>query len=409
MEKRYRILRVGGINIATSRFLDFLSHNKVGKLIITDFAIRSYLIDDLYKTADFFGYQKLLEKLEFHWIRLNTIRRAYRKFFSRFGYLIPHELSLKILAPELWITLKGNDYDFVWVGDNDFDGSNFLFFLSHKLLKGEKHFIRTYKETRFIKKWDEEYMLNNSDALVFPHEGYIDFFRNLYSLKLDSVFFADIDWRYSKLIDFVKSIPVKKISATDGRPHVCLLTGRALCDHSEKRSGFRYYYVPLIKELVKRGICVHMHAFKIVPSKKYGNIYEEIAKQTELLKIEKPLHLTVYSGDYTILKRYDAGILHVHVPESVTDLHEFQKINIPNRFYEYQIADVVPIVQRGTLPAVEKIIQTTHFGIIYDDYDDLALKLKELVRGDLKKSLEREKINDFKNFTDTFFEVIDGW
>lgn len=407
MKNGYNVLRIGGLNIAASRFLDFLRRDEIKYMTIVDFEQNSKYINDLYKTAEFFNCRHLLKKLNVQWIKTDFGQKVFRRLLRRFYLPTPYKFSFKMIALELMRVLNLNNYDLIWVGDNDFDDSNLLFYFSHKLIGKKKSFIRSYKETRFRKKWTEEYMLKNSGALIFPCSEYIDFFNELYSFRPRNVHIADIDWRYSKLIDFVKTIDSKKLSFFDGKPHVCLLTGRALSDPSEKRSGFRYYFVPIVKELVKRGIFVHMHTFGIVPSKKYGNVYEQIAKETELFRIEKPLDLTAYSGDYRILKQYDAGILHSLVPSSITDLHEFQKINIPNRLYEYQIADVVPITPKQALPAVEKIIQQTDFGIIYDNYDDLTEKLKDLVKGNLNSTIQREKISDFGNFSDIFLKIVE--
>jgi hypothetical protein len=399
MKEKFRILRVGGLNFSSSKFLDLLDHDLVEKLVIVDFEHKSYYIKDLYKTAEFFHKTNLLKKLEVHWIKLGFVKKVFFRTGSTIlGRYIPNKIYSKIFINNFKAILNSNNYDFIWVGDNDFDLSNLIFYVLHKYIGGKKPFVRSYKETRFAKKWDEEYMLMHSDSLIFPNEKYVSFFEKLYSFKPKNIYIADLDWRYSRLIRFVKNLSVQKLSKIDGKPHVCLMTGRALCDTSEERSGFRYYFVPIINELVKRGIYVHLHTLKIVPSKKYGNVYEDIAKQTGLLKIEKPLDLSVYSNGYNILKRYDAGILHSPIPESVIPLYEFQQLNIPNRLYEYQIADVVPLLQKETLPAVEQIINETNFGITYNDYDDLAYKLNQLVKGDVKKSLELEKINDCSKF-----------
>lgn len=409
MKKGYDILRIGGINVSSSRFIDVLEADEVNSLTIIDFESHSKYMKDLEKTINFFECQYLLKKLNIHWIKSGFLQKVFRYLSLKSGYSVPYRLLLKTFSPEILNTFNLGNYDLIWIGDNDFDESNLLFYLFHKATNKKVAFIRSYKETRFKRKWIEKYMLKNSDVLIFPHAGYLDFFHRLYSFHLKDVYTADIDWRYSKLIDFVKKMNFRKLSSMDGKPHVCLLTGRALSDPSERRSGFRYYFVPIVKELVRRGIYVHMHALKIVPSRKYGNVYEELARKTELFKIEKPLDLTVYSDGYQILKQYDAGILHSSVPSSMIDLYEFQKINIPNRLYEYQIADVVPITPKQALPAVEKIIEQTDFGIIYNDYDDLVDKLRELVSGNLKNTIEREKIKDFGDFSHTFLEIIRKW
>ncbi len=405
MQRRYNVLRVGGLNISASRFIDFLEKDEVNSLTIIDFEDRYKYITELRKSASFFRAYKVLEKLNFRTIK-SSLRTKIILKLVKIKHIMPNVILREFLYRDILSFCNHEEFDFIWVGDNDFDGSNLLFYLFHKNLKN-KPFIRSYKETRFIRNRLEKYMLENSNALILPDNGYLDFFKRLYSIELQNVHIADLDWRYSKLADFVKGIDVQKLSSIDGKPHVCILTGRALSDPSEERSGFRYYFVPIVRELVKRGIYVHLHALSVIPSQKYGNVYEQIARESQFFKIEKALELTAYSGDYQILKRYDAGILHNPVPLSARSLYEFQKINIPNRLYEYQMADVVPVSQRNVLPTVEKVIAQTNFGIIYDDYDDLSEKLKELIKGNYKNTIERQAIKDFRDFSDVLLQIVE--
>jgi len=398
------ILRFGGINRQTSRFLDLVKFSEVESITFAVDGNEKKYMDDLYSTASYFGENRYLKKITVLDLpELSKIKRGLRRISRKFqlqGLLEYVYKSYKSIID------NSKKPDIVWIGDNDFDGSNFLFAGIYKYLQ-KGNTVRSYKETRFDYKWEEKLTLDNSDRLILPCKNYISFFKNLYgedySNKTD---FADLDWRYSKTIEWVKNLNIKKLSIKDGKPHVCILTGRALSDPTEKRSGSRYYFVPLIEELIKHGIKVHLHAMRIVESKNpsIGNPYKRIADETGHLFIEKPLRLTAGSKDYEILKRYDAGVLHPPVIETKEALNKFQEINIPNRLYEYQIADVVPITEKGSTPEVEKIIERTGFGIEFSTFDELAFKLNELVKGNINGRLDINKINSFADFSRILLE-----
>jgi len=407
MEK-LNIVRVGGITSATSRFLDLLADERIEKLTIMDYENNIKHLGELLQVAKFFNIESLLNKMEIKPIKRNIITRGMiragsanqyvNSFLSQFDFLHLKK-SLSKLEPKIF-----------WFGDNDFDGSNILLHIFDNVFHHEPKYVRSYKETRYSRKWEEEYMLRNADSLIFPHNGYIDFFYELYGITPRNTYFADLDWRYSKLIDYVKFMDGgnDKLSKDDCRPHVCILTGRALSDVSENRSGYRYYYLPIIEELVKRGVVVHLHALRIVPDKHGIDSYRELSKRTELLRIEKPLKLVPGENGYSTLKRYDAGLLHPTVPNEKLDLYKFQCLNIPNRFYEYEIADVVPLIEKGSLPSLEKICKDKDFGIIYGSYDELGEKLNDLIKGNLNNKLRREDIADFSDFRNVLIDAINS-
>lgn len=418
MIRRFKVLRVGGLNFGSARFLDFLASDLVEKLVLIDYEGKDNLFQEIFDTARFFGKENLLNKLSIRKLKepkkKSLFRYARVALYRMQNYILPPRRAVKILFSELdevvQMLLKAEPkFDILWIGDNDFDGSNLIFYYLHRILKGKAQFrfIRSYKETRFTHRIIERYMLTNCDRYIFPNEAYLDFFGRLYSIDLKNLSaFADLDWRYSGTVDWVKNLRVEKLSANDGKPHVCILAGAAYSEPLDKHTGPRYYYLPVIQELVKRKVYVHLHALRIIPSRDNRNAYAELAKCTNYFRIEKPLKLYAGSKDYEVLKRYDVGLLHVPVPKEATPLYEFQKINIPNRLYELQMCDVVPVVEEGVLPATEQIITRTNFGIIYKDYDDLSEKLFELVKGNVKNFIEREKINDFSDFTRIFVETV---
>ncbi|MDD5014031.1 MAG: hypothetical protein PHW73_02870 [Atribacterota bacterium] len=289
------------------------------------------------KIGDFFNINHIISKKTlFVPINYSFAFKALRKIIRKIHY-IPS--FARYFFPNYRIKKHFKNIDFIFIGDNDSDGSNYLTIYLRKILNINIPIIRSYKETRFIRNWYEEQMLLLSNKLILPHSGYISFFKDLYNIDLKSVSFADLDWRYSKLINYIKSKDVQKLSSIDGRSHVCILTGRVNWDPSETRSGKRYFYLPLIKELVSREIVVHLHTFRIIkkidePIESKNNPYNELAESSKYFYIESPLDLNSRIDDYFILKRYDAGILHNSTGDCFSSIEKFQQINIPNRLYE---------------------------------------------------------------------------
>lgn len=381
----------------TSKFLDLLEMKEVEKLTSVVFDYEKEAYEDLYKTAEFFGKTELVnKKFELKLLEKNLID----KFIYRLDRKFDKDFFLNFVYKFKKI---GRDYDFIWVGDNDFDGSNLIVKKLKKYMK--LPIYRSYKETRFRYLESEKNMLKKSDKLILPHELYIKFFSELYDLDIkDKTVFADLDWRYSKTISWVKNLEVKKLSYYDNTPHVCILTGVAIWDPSEKRSGNRYYFIDTINDLIKIGAVVHLHTFKIVKNRESNlidknNPYTDLTKSGKLF-IEKPLNLYAGSEDYYLLKRYDAGIMHPKIydelKESNYPLYKFQQINIPNRFYEYQMADVVPIVEENSSYFIENLIKKINFGIVYSDLEKLKEKLWEVIEEPRK---ECNNIKSFKDFS----------
>jgi len=392
-----RILRMGYPGFPTSKFLDLLEMKEVEKVTSVIFKDEKEAFDDLYKTAAFFGKKELVnKKFEFKLLEKNLIDKVIYRLDRKFDkdFFLNFVYKFKKI---------GRDYDFIWVGDNDFDGSNLIVKKLKKYMK--LPIYRSYKETRFSYSKSEKNMLEKSDKLILPHELYINFFSELYDLDIkDKTVFADLDWRYSKTISWVKNLEVKKLSYFDNVPHVCILTGVAIWDPSEKRSGNRYYFIDTINDLIKIGAIVHLHTFKIVKNRESNlvdknNPYEDLTKSGKLF-IEKPLNLYAGSEDYYLLKRYDAGIMHpkIHdeLKESNYPLYKFQQINIPNRFYEYQMADVVPIVEENSSYFIENLIKKINFGIVYSDLEKLKEKLWVVIG---KSEGGSNNIKSFKDFS----------
>jgi hypothetical protein len=395
-----RILRLGYTVFPTSKFLDLLELDEIEKVSFVASKNERKLFEDLHRTAKFFGKEDLVkQKAVFNFVDRNLLQKVINRFNRKF--------STDLFVSKIYNFKNFKDnYDFVWIGDNGYDGSNLL-------IKKAKNFFkipiyRSYKEICYRKSRTEKDMLVYSDKLIFPHEQYLNLFSELYQLDLSNkAYFADLDWRYSKTVEWIKNLEVKKLSHFDKIPHVCILTGQAIWDPSDKLTGNRTYYIDIINDLIKIGAKVHLHALKIVKNSETkpvdeNNPYLDLAKTGKLI-IEPPLNLYAGSKDYLILKRYDAGILHPKISEELKQtnylLYKFHQINIPHRFYEYEIADVVPLLEKNSAYYMEQLINQKGFGIVYSDLEDLKNKLWKLL------DRPQEKFSNIKTFKD-FSKVL---
>jgi hypothetical protein len=374
----YNFIRIGTVGFPSSKYLDIFKFEKINKLTFIIFESEINGLDDLYKAAEFFKIN-IEDKIEVKYVRQTWLHKQFMRVINKF---FKSELLFYYLSG-LHFSLKKNvsEDDILWTGDNDFENTNRYV----KCIK--KNFnnflIRTYKETRHRVDNYEKNALDYADLLVLPNNAYFDFFKELYNLDLqDKSIIADLDWRYSGNIKYLNKLKVEKLSQIDGKFHVCILAGRVIWDKNEKRSANRYYYVDTIKKLIDLGIIVHIHARVIIKSND-NPIYEKNNPYELLVKTGKVFieDMTLYAGskDYDVLKSYDAGLLHPLIDDTEENIKvkKFQEINIPNRFYEYTMAGVMSIVEKGAGYEMEKIINDNDFGIVYDNEDDLKSKIEQ--------------------------------
>lgn len=199
-----KIVRFGGLGASSFRIIDFLDDDKVDELYYVNLN-NSENLKYLYNAFDFFNAKYLYKKFTVIDISVNiNLYRVLRmlKFKKLAYYLCGFNKYTKIFLAS----------DFFWVGDNDFDGSNYFVPLLKSIFP-EKLIVKYYKETRYKFVRFEYESLVCSDCLVFPHRGYIDFFRKKYNgLDLSSKSkYKDLDLRYSKLINYVKSLNVTRL------------------------------------------------------------------------------------------------------------------------------------------------------------------------------------------------------
>jgi hypothetical protein len=188
----------------------------------------------------------------------------------------------------------------------------------------------------------------------------------------DVYFDLDEDWRSKEFINNVTKL--EKYSVSSNLKHFVILAGRVFSELGNIRSGARQFYLELIEQIIVLGQCVDLYTGEIVPSATGLNLYTELEnKSNGLFKIKGLLDFKNEPFEsYSTLSKYDFGVLHnFQEGEKVSD---FDKFNIPNRFYEYQVSGVLPIVKKGDSFVIEELMLKHNCGIVYSDLNELLVQ-----------------------------------
>lgn len=382
--RKLNVVRLGNARGAT-RFLDLLTYDEITSLTIFS-GNPDLLYLQMENAAIRTDNESLLKKVSVYKEPLKVTKKSKAEVFLD---------SVDKIKSTL------NEADIIWLGDSDGDmPCEWANALVEKQVKTP--YILGYKETRFRKKYEELRALKMAKGLIFPSSEYINFFGKLYGIKISNYKVGDHNWHLNQVVSKNVVNSKNKPSNKDGVLKVCVLAGK-LRDESEKneeRSGARYYIINHLIELAEIGLEVHVHTMQ----RTGGGVpddYKNLQKKFPNIYFHNPLKLTPGSKDYEVLASYDYGFTHPPVDPDQIDLHEFQKVNIPNRFYEYLMCQVKPIVIKGSLPVVEKYIENNNFGIIYTDYKDLYSKIKN-DKGDF---LGCHQIKTFKDYAEAFVQL----
>lgn len=353
-----KLLKIGTLNMPRDRWEDALE-------VFDDIDI--YCFDtEVEQKNDRFHYIKYNtgSKINFFLFRLAR-HFSYNKYKVPFFWLTI--IVLRVLNLRQLRLLRKTKYDYIHSSYNDFDESAFL-----TLLLNPSNYTRAQKETRSYYSYLERYVFQKASRIVFNDKLNKDFFVNKYGLKVFSdkqiIYGLDEDYRGKRVAAMIRYS--EKISDRDGRIHAVILASAVLSDPNDERSGGRLYYIPLIHKLLEAGFIVHLHTTRIDPING-KNPYEEMNRKEIDFIIEDRLDfLNDMIHAYSVLSRYDLGICHAHIPNS--DVLEFDKVNIPHRYYEYHLAHVVPIDIKGGNLLLEKKAEEKH-AIICNEYKDVKM------------------------------------
>jgi hypothetical protein len=410
--KKLNIIRLGSAHGSPGRYIDVAESDEVAS--VTWLAKRGdKMVEKIFDygrthSSEFTKKFKVLyfaESFRFKMIS-SLVRRSNRlSILARLSYYPILILSRFMYLPEISETLRDNEIDFVWAGNNDSDGiTQILLCYAHQL---NVPCIFAYQEHRCCYRMDEAISFKYSNMLVFSSQRNIDFFSKTYGEEIaKKSIVANEDWRPSCLINKVYDAKIGKLSSADKVPRILILARFVTYgSKANKRRGSRVNYLEIIEELLTCGAIVHLNCLDIVECLDSkicisNNPYEKIKnKYPDRFFIDKPYDMEDLLT-YLDMKKFDAGVLHNYV--NGEQVSKFSKMNTPNRFFEYLVAGVKPIVLKNTLLDVEEIINELEFGIVAESYSEAVKKLKFSIESD---DIQSPVKNRGLNFS-AYFKVL---
>ena len=377
-----KLLKIGSLNIPRNRWNDSLDY--FDEVNVACFS-RETENDNLQYVK--FNEKKLLNKLL---IKLINKMHRHSAFETLENVLF---CILRFLNKGYINTIKNLEFDYVHSSYNYFDDSGIMTILLKNIIN-HKPLIRAYKETRKGYDYFEKKCIEMANITILNTIETKKMLESKYGKSLFEgkkvLLGLDEDYRGRAVIDKEKNI--KKLSKEDYKSHVVILAGECTSDCSIERLGSRQYYIPMIKEMIENGLVVHIHTLKIHNTIDGDNLYQKLQElYPDQLYIEPGLDFENKPDEsYEILGRYDFGVLHNFSLDD--EVSEFDQINISHRFYEYQIAEVAPIVKKDTTIVEEELILKNNCGVVYTELSELEHHLND----------------DFTFFTPSFADYLES-
>lgn len=391
----------GNFDASANRYIDLFEKEDIGKIKIFIEANKYDQIEDIFLGINLYDRQEIKDKIEIYVFDFTIIDKA----LFRLNFL-SNRLTLKLLRPVMFLRLQLlvkkflTPEDKVWIGENDYDNHNLFHCCLEKLLTNN-FVVKNYKETRFIKDYFERKSFEISNAVIFPHVYYKDFFERLYGNDIfnnNTLFYSDQDQRSRYHYQIVNSLDVTKYSVKDGKIHVAIIAGVVACEACS-RSGNRYVIFNSILDLIHNGFVVHLFIKDVIKSRLRPvvlseSIYHDLERNNQNFVMSfEPMILG--SRIYEDIVRCDFGYLHDDVGNKNLPLFEFQKINIPNRYYEYLVAGLIPIsLKRSTFCYQNLLIE------------EIGFVLKDLADLNLITLYDRPRPEYLNDFPDVFLEAV---
>lgn len=282
---------------------------------------------------------------------------------------------LRILNSGYIKKVKSVDATSVLCSYGDYDNSDFMYCLCKNAVSAPV--VRAYKETRPEYNYLEYTAMKSADKIVLFDVELKKFLEKKYGDDFFSSKKVILGYDENALPSYIlNGIHYReKLSASDGKVHLVILSFRVDSAPNRSRDQGRYYYIDIIKEMIASGVVVHLHCaqynhdngvnrYKELQDKNPGMFYME-----EVLAMKHSSSTEEWINSCEILSRYDAGLLHNIVDES--SVSEFDRINIPHRFFAYEAAHVAPILKRGENVVLGRIFKEKKCGFMYDTFADL--------------------------------------
>ncbi len=369
-----KLLKLGFLDIPENRWLDALGTFEIVHNIVLYETEKNRLEND-----QIISYFLISDKASF--IKRNCNKLIIRflldyKELNRFLFILMIKLFRLVNYKEIKEILGSIKYDYCHSSYNDYDNSDLITIVLKPFLTSK--IIRSQKETRpeFSRKEKECFAL--CDTIVFNSQFNLDFFENKYGQKFftkkEIVLDLDEDWRKNGIWKYPENF--KKLSHFDHNKHIVILTGVARSTPNDKRSGARQFYLNIIDELLNCGLHVHLHARFFELDENGVDLYKLLSEKNPKFKVHSSLDFVNDTDNaYNQLASYDYGILHNFINgESVS---YFDKYNIPHRFFEYQLANVIPVIVKDQTIVVEQLILEKKCGLVVREYSDILNHIPE--------------------------------
>ncbi|MGF1721718.1 hypothetical protein L4D20_16945 [Vibrio kyushuensis] len=406
-----RILRIGSTHGSPLRYLDILNNKDIDHITWVTHE-NDLMVKKVFEKCQELepNFSKKFTLVTFKmtvvanfWIRvLNFLASKKIKlpgFLEKFLILITNVVFYLTTSQIYRKVLTESKYDFVWSGNNDSDGVNYsVWALS---IVSPINIVHSYQEHRCSYRVDEKVAICAAHHLILPSERNLQSFNTTYNVDLQyKTSFGNEDWRSQYLMNKISKIAAVNHHSSN-EPSVIILARFATYGRNGSRRGSRINYVDVMEELASRGIHVHLNCLKIVDdidtmNYQEGNPYDCLKdKYPTFIHIDSALDLNDFNS-YGSLKGYTAGLLHNYVEDE--DINAFSEMNVPNRLFEYLISDVPSVLKLSTLKDAEDLIKSMDFGILYQDYDELEEKLRNM--NTTKAPLEKKMKYSFGSFVD---------
>jgi hypothetical protein len=353
-----RILKIGGFDFPQERWSDLNSNNEIFQFTIDE-------RNDFLKPENKILKGLILRSLNLFYKFQKRINVSYFNFiFIKFVVIL--------YFPFLYFSVRKNKFDFIWVSYNDYQDTAFLFRVIFPHISNNV-IIRLIKETRPNKNYLEEFSLINSSFIFFNSNCSRNYFLAKYPRigNKNYQIGVDEDWRSEKLMKIANGVAINtpKLSIVDDIPHLVILAGRVMSNPYDKRSGGRLFYYDMIEKYLKLGWFVHLHTKKIELDENGLDPYTSILKSRyNNFSIEEPLDFINNTEEsYSILSRYDFGLLHASDLES--NVSKFDEVNIPHRFYEYLISGVISIVNDNHELGIKEIFTKDKYILLSESFN----------------------------------------
>ena len=277
--------------------------------------------------------------------------------------------------------IKTIDPDYILCSYGDYDKSDITCLIAKPVIT--KPIVRSYKESRPEYSFREFKAIQASDTVVLYDVELKKFLERKYGENLFKgkklLIGYDENSLPSCILDNIKYRG--KLSDRDGKLHLVILTFRVDSAPNRQRDQGRYYYIDVIRELINADIVVHLHCEQYNDDNGINRYKELQDENSDMFFMQKPLSMKHDStaeewvDSCEIISQYNAGLLHNIVDES--SVSEFDRINVPHRFFAYEAAHVTPIIERGKNIVLERMFTENKCGFVYNSFAELPNMLNE--------------------------------